>query len=93
MWGATTWDWRDVPTQERLEKAMSGLTPGQIVLAHDAIAGVEDGADARQPFLLDRGRFVRELLSAYADRGYKATSLSDALAGGGHLRSWAWFGE
>lgn len=93
LWGATTWDWQDVPTPLRLEKAMSGLVPGQIVLAHDAIAGPEDGAEAPSAFTLDRGAFVRELLAAYRTRGFTGVSLADALAHGGHLRSWAWFGR
>lgn len=93
MWSATTWDWKDLPTPLRLEKAMSGLVPGQIVLAHDAIAGAEDGAEARSTFTLDRGAFVRELLAGYRDRGFAAVSLADALAQGGRVRSWAWFGR
>lgn len=93
MWGATTWDWKDIPTAVRLEKAMSSLAPGQIVLAHDALADEEDGAEPRQPFPLDRGAFVRELLAGYEARGFTATSLADALANGGRLRTWAWFGR
>lgn len=93
MWGGTTWDWKDIPTPMRLEKAMAALAPGQIVLAHDAIADVDDGADPREPFALDRGAFVRRLLDGYAARGFEAVSLADALTRGGRLRSWAWFGR
>ncbi|WP_255491763.1 MULTISPECIES: polysaccharide deacetylase family protein [unclassified Actinotalea] len=93
MWGATTSDWRDQPTAERLRGALAHLRPGQIVLAHDAIAGVADGAEEREPFELDRGRFTRELLAEYAGRGFTAVSLADALADGGRLRRWAWFGR
>ncbi|MCL3861292.1 polysaccharide deacetylase family protein [Actinotalea sp. K2] len=93
MWGATTWDWKDITTPQRLEVAMSHLSPGQIVLAHDAIADAEDGADPRVDFPLDRGVFAKQLLAGYHDRGYTVVSLADALARGGRLRSWAWFGR
>lgn len=93
MWGGTTWDWKDIPTTERLERALSDVTPGQIVLAHDALAGPDDGAEPRPGFALDRGAFVRELLAGYAAMRYSAVSLADALAAGGNLQTWAWFGR
>lgn len=93
MWGGTTWDWKDIPTSERLTTAMARLAPGQVVLAHDAIADATDGADPREPFELDRGAFARDLLAGYAAHGYAVRSLADALASGGRLRSWAWFGR
>lgn len=93
MWGGTTWDWKDIPTGDRLDHALSHVTPGQIVLAHDAIAGPEDGAEPRPGFVLDRGAFVRDLLAGYAAMRYRAVSLADAVAAGGKPRSWAWFGR
>ena len=93
VWGGTTWDWKDVPTEERLAKLTSALEPGQIVLAHDVIAGVDDGADHREPFDLDRGEFTRAVLGVYRDHGLQAVSLGDALARGATLHRWAWFGR
>lgn len=93
MWGGTTWDWKDEPMERRMTKVTSALAPGQIVLAHDTIAGVEDGADPRQPFDLDRGAFVRALLGVYREHGVSAVSLDAALAGGASLQRWAWFGR
>ena len=93
MWGGTTWDWKDVSMEERMAKVESCLAPGQIVLAHDVIAGVEDGADPREHFDLDRGAFIRTLLEAYRAHGYDAVSLAAAMARGASLRRWAWFGR
>ena len=93
MWGGTTWDWKDIPTQDRLARAIPHLVPGQILLAHDALAGLEDGAEDRPSFDLDRGAFARELLGAIDAHGYRAVSLVDALARGARLRTWAWFGR
>jgi peptidoglycan/xylan/chitin deacetylase (PgdA/CDA1 family) len=92
MWGGTTWDWKDEPMERRMTKVMSALAPGQIVLAHDAIAGVEDGADPTEAFDLDRGAFVKTLLGVYQEHGIRAVSLGAALAGGASLQRWAWFG-
>lgn len=93
MWGGTTWDWKDEPMERRMTKVTSALAPGQIVLAHDTIAGVEDGADPREPFALDRGAFIRALLDVYRQRGITAVSLEAALARGASLQRWAWFGS
>ena len=93
MWGGTTWDWKDVSMEERMAKVEARLAPGQIVLAHDVIAGVEDGADPREHFDLDRGAFIRTLLETYRAHGYDAVSLAAAMARGASLRRWAWFGR
>jgi peptidoglycan/xylan/chitin deacetylase (PgdA/CDA1 family) len=93
MWGGTTWDWKDVPTEQRLTKVQTAMAPGQIVLAHDVIAGTDDGAEPREPFDLDRGAFIRELLTFYREHGYRALSLGEALARGASLQRWAWFGR
>ena len=92
MWGGTTWDWKDESMERRMAKVTSALAPGQIVLAHDTIAGVDDGADPRPAFDLDRGAFIRTLLGVYREQGISAVSLGAAVAGGASLQRWAWFG-
>ncbi len=92
MWGGTTWDWKDESMEQRMAKVTSNLAPGQIVLAHDTIAGVEDGAEPREPFDIDRGAFIRDVLGAYRERGITAVSLGAALDRGASLQRWASFG-
>jgi peptidoglycan/xylan/chitin deacetylase (PgdA/CDA1 family) len=86
LWGPTTWDWRDVPHERRLERAREGLRRGAIVLAHDGFAGPEDGADDGPAPVLDRGRLVREVLAGYAADGLRARSLGQVLAEGTAVR-------
>jgi hypothetical protein len=87
MWGATTWDWRDIPQDERVAAAQRGAGPGAIVLAHDGFAGADDGDPAGPRHTLDRAELVDRVLSAYADRGWSARSLRDALRNGAPIRS------
>ncbi len=47
MWGPTMWDWKDVPHQIRVQKAVSGATQGAILLGHDSFPGPADGVDAK----------------------------------------------
>ncbi|MGY1854929.1 polysaccharide deacetylase family protein [Modestobacter sp. SYSU DS0290] len=82
MWGATTWDWRDVPQEERVAKALSGSTAGAVLLAHDGIAGPDDGVDDGPPPVVDRGDLVDRVLRGLAQRSLSARSLGDALASG-----------
>jgi peptidoglycan/xylan/chitin deacetylase (PgdA/CDA1 family) len=91
LWGPTTWDWREVPQEERLAKALQGVSPGAIVLAHDGFAGPEDGACDGPPPQLDRGELVTSVLAGYAERGLSASSLERALGSGTLVRE-TWFG-
>lgn len=90
MWGPTTWDWRDVPQDERVRKALQGARAGAVVLAHDAFAGVDDGAvdDGRELSApeVDRHDLVHRVLEAYAAAGWRARSLGDALQHGRAVR-------
>ncbi|MGY1751792.1 polysaccharide deacetylase family protein [Blastococcus sp. SYSU D01042] len=86
LWGPTTWDWRDVPHDERLTKAREGVHPGAIVLAHDGFAGAEDGAADGPAPVLDRGRLIAEVLAGYAADGWGACSLGEALEVGTAVR-------
>lgn len=90
LWGPTTWDWRNVPDAERLDKAQQGVGPGAIVLAHDGFAGPEDGACDGPPPVLDRGDLVSAVLDGYAARGLRACSLEHALTDGALVRE-TWF--
>lgn len=90
LWGPTTWDWRDVSQEERLDKALQGVGPGAIVLAHDGFAGPDDGACDGPPPELDRGELVASVLAGYAERGLTASSLDQALASGSLIRE-TWF--
>ncbi len=90
LWGPTTWDWRDVPTAERVAKAQEGVRPGAIVLAHDGFAGPADGACDGPPPELDRGELVTRVLEGYAERGLSARSLEQALVSGSLVRQ-TWF--
>lgn len=90
LWGPTTWDWKDVPHEERVAKVEQGLRAGAIVLAHDGFAGPEDGACDGPPPVLDRGELIAGVLAACADRGLSARSLEQALLSG-HLVRETWF--
>lgn len=90
LWGPTTWDWKDVSPAERVAKAMNGVTPGAIVLAHDGFAGPEDGACDGPPPQVDRGELITSVLGGYAERGLAARSLGDALGTGSLVRE-TWF--
>lgn len=90
LWGPTTWDWRDVSPEERVAKAMTGVAPGAIVLAHDGFAGPADGACDGPPPRLDRGELISSVLHGYGERGLSAVSLGDALGTGSLVRE-TWF--
>lgn len=90
LWGPTTWDWKDVTPEERVAKAMTGVVPGAIVLAHDGFAGPADGACDGPPPQMDRGELITSVLQGYAGRGLRARSLGDALTGGSLVRE-TWF--
>lgn len=82
LWGPTTWDWRDVSQDERVDKAQHGVHPGAILLAHDGFAGPLDGTAPAPVPQLDRGELVTRVLAAYADRGLSGHSLGYALTRG-----------
>lgn len=90
MWSGTFWDWKDMPHEKRVAKAVSAASPGVIVLAHDSFPGPNDGVIAAVEPQVERGRLAHDVLSAYADRGLSARSVSAALSGG-QERKWAWF--
>ena len=82
MWRLTTWDWKDVPQEQRVWKAQQGLRRGSILLAHDAFAGELDGVPQKVAPVLDREDLVDRVLSAYGEAGLVGRSLRDALSDG-----------
>lgn len=90
MWTGTFWDWRELPQEERVTKALA-TRPGGIVLAHDRHAGPADGVDDGPDPRVDRADLLDRVLSAWAQRGVRAVSVGDALAGGASLVRRPWF--
>jgi peptidoglycan/xylan/chitin deacetylase (PgdA/CDA1 family) len=86
LWGPTTWDWRDIPQDERVAKAQQGVAAGAVVLGHDGFPGPEDGVDDGPAPVLDRADLVRRVLTAYADRGLSGRSLGQVAATGQLVR-------
>lgn len=79
LWSATTWDWKQVPPEQRLAKAMEGARPGTILLAHDGTIGPDDGVAADPAVDCDRPALLDAVLTAYAERGLRGRSLGAAL--------------
>jgi peptidoglycan/xylan/chitin deacetylase (PgdA/CDA1 family) len=86
LWGPTTWDWREVPQDQRLVKAQEGIHPGAVVLAHDGFAAPDDGAFDGPGPVLDRGELITAVLAGYRARGLRASSLGEVLTGGRLVR-------
>lgn len=90
MWGATSWDSRVASESDRVQKAMSGMGPGTILLCHDGHAGPVDGVDDGPSPTLDRGELSARILDACAEVGLGAWSLRDSLRHGSPALA-AWF--
>ncbi|NYE73005.1 peptidoglycan/xylan/chitin deacetylase (PgdA/CDA1 family) [Microlunatus parietis] len=82
FWGPTTWDWRDLPQQERVAKAQQGARPGAILLGHDGFAGTLDGALEEVTHTLDRHDLIGQILDRYTAKGWRTVSLGHALEKG-----------
>lgn len=91
MWTGTVWDWRDLPQEERVAKALESTVAGGIVLAHDHHAGPADGVDDGPDSGVDRVELLDRVLTAFAERGLRAVSLENALAEGAQLVRRPWF--
>lgn len=79
LWSATTWDWKAVPQQERIDNALDGARPGAILLAHDGQADSSDSADTSDDPGCDRAELMDQLLNRFGSRGLKGLSLGEAL--------------
>lgn len=82
LWSATTWDWKDVPQHERVEKALSGCSAGSILLAHDNFADRVDGVDDGPRPDVDKPDLVARVLAGLGEGGLRATSVSALLGTG-----------
>jgi peptidoglycan/xylan/chitin deacetylase (PgdA/CDA1 family)/GT2 family glycosyltransferase len=82
LWTTSVLDGRDAAHSERLARAISGVGPGTVLLAHDARAGRADGVDdpAITPF--DRVALIADVLDEYERRGLRAVSLEQVLRSG-----------
>ncbi len=92
MWSGTFWDWKDIAHEARVKKALSGASPGVLLLAHDSFPDAADGVIGAVEPQVERPRLTRDVLSAYADRGLQARSLGDSLKVG-TKEQWAWFSD
>lgn len=91
MWSASSCDTTDMSPRVRAERVSRSLDPGTIILSHDGMADVDDGAPtAGAP--IDRIAVAEWLLAEVGHRGLRGVSVGDAVAGGGRLRRAAWFG-
>lgn len=87
LWDSTTWDWKDVPAHERLPKALEGARPGSVLLAHDGIAGADDGVNDEAPPLIERALLLDQVLTEHRKLGLDGRSLGTALEDGNMVRT------
>lgn len=90
MWGRTTWDSRNTSQRERVTKAIAGVRPGAILLAHDGFAGKNDGVDDGPEPSIDRGELTGLVLDELKAAGLSGCSLGHSLFDGTLVRA-AWF--
>ena len=80
FWGPSTWDWKpDVDAGQRRKRALAGVRPGAIVLAHDGLADERDGVGPTDPPDLDRAEWLGEVLAEYRARGLRCARVSDLV--------------
>jgi peptidoglycan/xylan/chitin deacetylase (PgdA/CDA1 family) len=87
LWSATTWDWKAVTHDERIQKALEGGSPGAILLSHDGTADEGDGAPGSVDVGCDTAALLDEVLVEYRQRGLSVGSVGDAMATGRPVRS------
>lgn len=86
LWSGTTWDWKDVPHETKLAKALEAARQGAILLAHDGAADASDLAvDPAAPGV-DKPRLLDDLLGGLTHRGLEAVSLAEGLERGRAVR-------
>jgi peptidoglycan/xylan/chitin deacetylase (PgdA/CDA1 family) len=88
VWSAHAADWEEGTPQEVARRGLAGVTPGGILLLHDAFE-----PDPRRPTpgpVLDRGAVVELLLAGLEARGYRPETVSRLLHGRRPLQT-AWF--
>jgi peptidoglycan/xylan/chitin deacetylase (PgdA/CDA1 family) len=85
MWSAVGNDWQEQPAERAAELIVPSVRPGDIVLLHDRWEAPATPTVRAPTF--DRARMVDVLLERLVDRGYRATSVGDLLAGRDAIRS------
>jgi peptidoglycan/xylan/chitin deacetylase (PgdA/CDA1 family) len=80
-WSVSTGDWLDHPVDELVDRALSGLRPGGILLLHERHEPlpVPDPPPAPR---FDREMLVRRLLEETSSRGWTSISVRELLARG-----------
>lgn len=88
LWGPSLHDW----AQESREERWTNVTarPGDIVLGHDGIAGVLDGASDPLPPTIDRAQWAGEVLEHYRAQGLTSITVSEAARRGKAVRGARW---
>lgn len=77
VWSADCEDWSQHPETVIADRAISGASPGALLLLHDALAG--DPLEPASPPTLDRIRMVEQVVEGLASRGFRSVSLSELL--------------
>lgn len=88
LWGPTLRDSRDLDPESRWRGAKA--RPGDIVLAHDGVAGDLDGVDDPPPAQLDRAGCALEAAERYRREGLTFATLSEMAATGRAVRGARW---
>lgn len=88
LWGPTLRDSKDLTSEERWRSAKAG--PGDIVLAHDGVAGPMDGVDDPPPAPIDRARCALEVVERHLGSGLAFSTLSELAAVGRPVRGARW---
>lgn len=90
LWNRSTRDSVDLPDEARVSSATAGAVRGDILLAHDGYASLQDGVDDGPPPDLDRPALLEKVLAEYRRRGLQGCSLDNTLSTGQLVRR-AWF--
>lgn len=88
LWGPTLRDSVDLTAEERWRTATA--RPGDIVLAHDGVAGPMDGVDDPPPAAIDRIGCLLEVVERYKSMGLTFSTLSQLAAVGRPVRGARW---
>lgn len=88
VWQRECREW-DAASPDAAFSQLENLEPGMVVLAHDTVAEVDDGAESFDLPWVDRGAFTAAVLARLASQGLIATSLGRALRTGSPAwRTW-----
>lgn len=88
LWGPTLRDSRILTPEERWQGAKA--RPGDIVLAHDGVAGSMDGADDPPPAEVDRVACSMAVAERYKSQGLAFATLSELASVGRATRGARW---